>query len=81
MDFISVYSFSEDFYDCLISDSCHVHDFVAVDLFLRVPYLEDLFFLQYRFERISFTMILNLQAYLGTGSKYVSCSTNILTAP
>ena len=44
MDFISVFSFfCEDFNDCPTIDFCCVHDFVEVDLFLRVPYSEKRF--------------------------------------
>ena len=42
IDFISVFSFFwEQFDDCPTVEFCHVHDFVVVDLFLRVPYSEE----------------------------------------
>ena len=61
MDFIRDFSFFEDFDDCLTMDICHVHDFVEVDLFffffLEKKDCTDLFFLEYRFESISFTIM------------------------
>ena len=66
VDFISVFSFfCEDFDDCPTIDFCHVHDFVAVALLTSESPVQkkdctDLFFLEYRFERISFTIISNL---------------------
>ena len=42
MDFIRVFSFfSEDFDDRPTLDFCHVHDFVEIDLFLRILYSEE----------------------------------------
>ena len=68
----------EDFDDCPTIYFCHVHDFVEVDLFFRVhrPVLSRIKVCKKRLYNDTIFFF-----FFGWIKIYISCSTNILTAP